>query len=436
MNEIVTIDGELIEPTTSMAVQLQKGEIDQMISTAKAYPRSLQRVKQSILSMATLDEESAEECMYALPRGGKPIKGPSIRFAEILKQSYGNCRAAARVVHVDKTEGYVEAEGVFHDLETNSASTSRVRRRILDRQGKVFKDDMIIVTGNAACSIAMRNAILNGVPKPLWRKAYDTVQATIAGDVTTLVETREKAIKAMAAFGVKPERVFEALGVAGEEEIGVDHIVTLRGMHSALKNGEATVEEMFVGTAKPKSDHQKVEDPLADDPAPKTPNAAPDAATVEETASADESGEDGAAAGSEEASEGSSYVPTTYTDMGTDADAGQDPETGEVDPADEREEPTVSEADRKRIASYARDLFTIVSSGDDQGIRKDRLGKSHQRWKTDIEKMPEEAQEMAKRVFGSAQAINRGDTSVESAASFYADMLALPLDTVMPKGGE
>lgn len=270
--EIITQDGEFVEEgtalaSTSMAVQLQKAEIDQLVSTAHAFPRSLKRVQSSILSMATLDEESAEECIYALPRGGKPIRGPSIRFAEILKQSYGNCRAAARVVHVDKTEGYVEAEGVFHDLETNSASTARVRRRITDKGGRVFKDDMIIVTGNAACSIAMRNAILAGVPKPLWRKAYDMVQATITGDITTLSENREKAFKALAAFGVKPDQVFTSLGIQGEEDITVDHIATLRGMYSALKNGEATVEEMFVGTVKAVSDHQQIADPLSDEPA-------------------------------------------------------------------------------------------------------------------------------------------------------------------------
>lgn len=267
--EIITQDGEIIEAignTSSMAVQLQKAEVDQLITTARAYPRSLKQVQTRIMSLATLDEESAEECMYALPRGGKPIKGPSIRFAEILKQSFGNCRAAARVVAVDRTEMYVEAEGIFHDLETNSSTTARVRRRISGKNGKVFNDDMIIVTGNAACSIAMRNAILAGVPKPLWRRAYETVQATITGDVTTLSVNREKALKALAAFGVKPEQIFAALGRDGLEEITVDDIGTLRGMYSALKNGEATVEEMFFGTVKPASQHEKIADPLSDEP--------------------------------------------------------------------------------------------------------------------------------------------------------------------------
>ncbi len=267
MGEIITPEGEIIEtlaPSTSLAVQLQKAEIDQQVTTAHAFPRSLKQVQSRIMSMATLDEESAEECMYALPRAGKPIRGPSVRFAEILKQSYGNCRAAARVVHVDRTEMYVEAEGVFHDLETNSATTTRVRRRISDKRGKLFNDDMIIVTGNAACAIAKRNAILDGIPKPLWRRAYETVQATITGDVTTLSENREKAFKALAAFGVKPEQVYTALEVEGLEDITVDHIATLRGFYAALKNGEATVEEMFGGAGKIVSDHAKVANPLSD----------------------------------------------------------------------------------------------------------------------------------------------------------------------------
>ncbi|MCV0395428.1 MAG: hypothetical protein K5872_22030 [Rhizobiaceae bacterium] len=229
----------------SLAVSLARAEVDQQIATARALPRHPSRVMQSILSLATLDDKSAEECVYALPRGGKPIKGPSIRLAEIISSQWGNCRVGARVVHVDRIEKYVEAEGVFHDLETNTATTARVRRRIVDSKGRLFNDDMIVVTGNAAASIAKRNAILGGVPKAVWRKAYDAVEAVVAGDAKTLVERREKAMKAFAAFGVTPERVCESLGVGDVDEITLEHMPTLMGAHAALKNNEATVEELF-----------------------------------------------------------------------------------------------------------------------------------------------------------------------------------------------
>lgn len=262
-----TLPAEITDAVdASLAVGLSRAEIDTQIATARRYPRQLTKVAQNILSLATLDEETAEESMYALPRGGKPIKGPSIRFAEIVRSSYGNCRAAARVVHVDRVEKVVIAEGVFHDLETNTATRAEVRRRICDKYGRIYKDDMINVTGNAACSIALRNAILGGVPKALWRKAYHAVEQTIAGDVTTLAVTRDRAVKALANFGVTPEQIFAALGVAGIDDVSIEHIPTLRGMFAALKNGEATVEEMFSGTVAATSNHAKVENPLSDSP--------------------------------------------------------------------------------------------------------------------------------------------------------------------------
>ena len=46
-------------------------------------------------------------------------------------------------------------------------------------------------------------------------------------------------------FRSKPEQVFAALEVEGIEDIALEHIPTLQGMFSALKNGEATIEEMF-----------------------------------------------------------------------------------------------------------------------------------------------------------------------------------------------
>jgi len=267
--EVITADGEIITAPTSseqmsLAIGLTKAEIDQQIATAKLYPRLVSRVTQNILSLVTIDEHSAEECSYALPRGGKPIVGPSIRLAEIIAGQWGNCRVGARVVHVDRVEKFVEAEGIFHDLETNTATTARVRRRISNKNGGLLTDDMIIVTGNAACSIAKRNAILGGVPKAVWRKAYDEAEKVVKGDVKTLAERRENIFKAFAAFGVKPEQIFASLGIAGEDDITLEHIPTLTGMRSALKSGEATVEEMFVGQSKPdgekKSTSQKMSD--------------------------------------------------------------------------------------------------------------------------------------------------------------------------------
>ncbi|MCR6673289.1 hypothetical protein [Devosia ginsengisoli] len=250
-NDIDTIDpatGEVMTLTESnqpLAVQLAQAELNQAVTTAKAFPRDVRRAVNAIMALATLDEETAAESVYALPRGGKPIKGPSVRFAEIVASQYGNCHTGSRVVAVDKFDKVVVAEGVFLDLETGMKRTAQIRRRIVDRQGRLFNDDMIVVTGNAAASIAMREAILKGIPKAVWRKAYEACEAVIAGDVKTLNERRERAVSSFAIWGIKPEQIFAALDIEGIDNIGLDELATLTAMHKAIKTGEQKPEDYF-----------------------------------------------------------------------------------------------------------------------------------------------------------------------------------------------
>ena len=86
-----------MDANASLAVTLARAEIDQQIATARALPRSIERAIKNIVTLSTLDEETAAECIYALPRGGKTIRGPSIRFAEIVASQWGNARVGSRV---------------------------------------------------------------------------------------------------------------------------------------------------------------------------------------------------------------------------------------------------------------------------------------------------------------------------------------------------
>jgi hypothetical protein len=87
-------EGELVEG--AMAVSLARAEIAEQVATARKFPRSLTKASERMASLATMDEETAEECIYALPRGGKPIRGPSIRFAEMVFQSLGQLSRRGR----------------------------------------------------------------------------------------------------------------------------------------------------------------------------------------------------------------------------------------------------------------------------------------------------------------------------------------------------
>lgn len=325
----------------SLAVSMAMAEIDQQITTARAYPRSIDRAVKNILALATLDEETAKECIYALPRGNKPIRGPSIRLAEIIQSQWGNNRTGTRVVHVDRIEKYVEAEGIFHDLETNSATTSSVRRRLSDRDNRLLNEDMIIVTGNAAASIAKRNAILGGVPKAVWRRAYAAVEQVLVGDIMTMAEKREDALKAFAAFGVKPEQLFEALGIAGVDDIGPDQYITLIGMHQALRSGEATVEEMFPVKRQPGEKPGSLKGRLE--------QLAGGGDTKNKAAGAATNSEAGSSTGSEPGKQASTPKAATAT--------GQQPSSGDPSPPAQPDDgDPIVVATRKGRAAYRRGL--------------------------------------------------------------------------------
>jgi hypothetical protein len=232
--------------TVSLAATLTKAEIDQQISTAHAFPRSPSAARDRMISLATMDDQMAEECIYSVPRGGKQIRGPSIRFAEIVLNSWGNVRCAARVTHEDRIERYVEAEALVHDLESNVGYVARARRRIeLKKNRKTVDPDMVQLAGSAAISVARRNAILGAVPKPVWKRAQEAVESVIRGDTKTLIERRDAAVAYFAKTGVQIERILTALEIKHIDDITLDHLVDLQGMRSALKTGEATIDQLF-----------------------------------------------------------------------------------------------------------------------------------------------------------------------------------------------
>jgi hypothetical protein len=237
---------KIVEGESSLSL-ITKAEIDIQISTAKAFPRSNKMFLDKALSMATLNEDIAASCAYALPRGGKALEGPSVRLAEIVCASYGNIRAGARVIANDgKT---ITAQGVCHDLESNYCVTVEVKRKITDKQGRTYNEDMQVVTGNAACAIAYRNAVFKVVPSALVNDIYEKAKDVAKGTAETLVQRRDKAVKYFKDLGVTEKQICEALEVKKIEDIDLDKLATLTGMRTLIKNGESTIKDLFENNA-------------------------------------------------------------------------------------------------------------------------------------------------------------------------------------------
>jgi hypothetical protein len=247
-----TENTEIVTDTSALG-QIERAQIDMQIATARRYPRQLSLVKQRMLSFATLDEETAAGCFYTLPgrKGGdgKPLQGPSVRLAEIALSCYQHLRAGSRIVEDDGK--FITAQGVVHDLENNVVISIEVKRRVTNKEGKRYSDDMIATTGNAACSIALRNAAFRVIPMALVKPVYEAAKKLAIGDAKSLVQRRAASLEHFAKLGIAKDKVCETLGIRSPEDIQLDHLEILMGYATSIKDGDATVDEIFAHKAQP-----------------------------------------------------------------------------------------------------------------------------------------------------------------------------------------
>lgn len=239
-----------VEAQNAQIVQVdavERANVDSQVATAKRYPRDIRRSIDNSVVMATMNQETAQSCNYALPRGGKPITGPSVHLAKIIVSNWGNMRTEAKVVQI--TDKQVISRGTCWDLETNVASAFEVRRSIIGKNGQRFSEDMITVTGNAANSIAYRNAVFAVIPKAITDRVYYAAQRFITGDLSDsdkLLKVRAGIINNFKnSYGITEEEVVKMCGKQTVNQIGADEISMLMGTIQALKDGDTTVDELM-----------------------------------------------------------------------------------------------------------------------------------------------------------------------------------------------
>lgn len=241
MAEVETTVLEVL-PATALE-SMTRGEVDIQIATARRYPRSLKLFRDRALEIATIDEETAASCFYAVPRAGKTVEGPGIRLAEICATAYGNLRIAARVVEIGDSE--ITIVGMVHDLETNVAVSVDVKRSILDKNGKRYKQDLIVNACNAGVSIAMRNAIFRIISKSFIDPIYREAKKVAVGDAKTLTARRDQVLARLMQMGATTERVLARLELPGIDDIGLSELAMLIGFGTAIKDGDTSVDEVF-----------------------------------------------------------------------------------------------------------------------------------------------------------------------------------------------
>lgn len=242
-NEFGALDVIENRPQETSLAALNKSEVEAQLDAAHKYKRQITRFMQEAQTLSTVSVEVAESCMYALPRGGKTISGPSVRLAEICASAYGNLRVASRIIAIDGDS--LTAQGIVWDMEKNVGYSVDVRRKITGKNGQRFNEDMINVTAAAATSIAIRNVIFRAIPRAYVDRLFENCKRVAVGDVSTLVDRRAKVLDRLALLGVDQARVLARLEKTGVDDIGLSELEFLIAEGTAIKQGERSIDEAF-----------------------------------------------------------------------------------------------------------------------------------------------------------------------------------------------
>lgn len=216
-------------------------EISAQIEVANKFKRDNESVLSEALAMATRTQETAEGCFYTLERGKTPICGPSIRLAEICTSAWGNLRIGAGIKSNDGT--FITAEGWCWDMQKNLFVSKECKRSIKYANGGTYNNDMQGVTGNAACSIAQRNAIFAVIPRAFVNSVFEECKKVAVGDNFSL--KRSSVFERLEKAGVSQRVVLDFFSRDSLEQFDREDLVGLIGIGNAVKDGLCSLQEAF-----------------------------------------------------------------------------------------------------------------------------------------------------------------------------------------------
>jgi hypothetical protein len=256
--------GELVkagDPTTDATELSRGGVMNEMVSSraaeevkaaiflAKKYPRNETAAIARIMQ-ACQRKGLAEIAEYHFPRGSGQVKGPSVHLAKALKAAWGNMDSG--FIELERNPGFSKVLAYAWDLETNNRETRvfdipHVRERKGEHGGnRLLTDprDIYEMIANQA-SRRERACILSVIPRDVQDAAIERCHKTLAGSYTEpLIDRVRKMVIAFAQFSVTQEMIAKRFGhnvdVCTETEFA-----TLRGIYTAVKDGQATVDDYF-----------------------------------------------------------------------------------------------------------------------------------------------------------------------------------------------
>ena len=221
-------------------------EVQAAVILAKKFPRDLFQSAKRILDSCKR-KTLAKGAMYAYPRGGQMITGPSIRLAEVLAQNWGNLDFGIRELEQKKGESTVQA--FCWDQETNvRQSKTFIVKHERKARGKINKlEDSRDIYEHIANQGArrLRACILGIIPGDIVDDAVEQCQKTLeTGHKEPIQDRTKKMVTVFSELGVSLEMIEERLGHKLEVVIETE-LVNLQKIFLSIRDGMSKREDWF-----------------------------------------------------------------------------------------------------------------------------------------------------------------------------------------------
>ncbi len=208
-------------------------------------PRDMDLIVENIEKEA---QYAGEKFWYRLPFGQSKIEGPTIGLATSLLREWGN---NAVTMDTQETDDAFYFTPRYIDLEKGVQLERSFRQRKNQSTGKMDSDRAVDIAFQIGQSKAIRNVILNALPKWLISRAIAAAKAAVAAGITPekLQATAKAAVDFFASLGVSQEQL-EAHVDRKRVEWTSEDLADLRAAREALISKEASIEELFPREAK------------------------------------------------------------------------------------------------------------------------------------------------------------------------------------------
>lgn len=258
-------------------------EVQAAFVIAKKFPRNEHEALMKILN-ACKRPFLAEQAMYAYPKGGTLVSGPSIRLAEVLAQAWGNIEFGVK--EISQANGVSTVEAYAIDLETNTRKpvTFHVKHERHTKKGVTRLTDPRDVYELVANQGArrLRNCIMAVIPGDVQDAAIAQCKKTLETGEAPLADRIRMMVVKFDELGVKVEHLEKRL-LHNLDATTAQEIVTLQGIYKSLKDGFAVREDFFDITGDKKASEESLETLLAEKAKKNPVKSNPDVKTDEGT---------------------------------------------------------------------------------------------------------------------------------------------------------